>query len=131
MLEESQASELIQMEGIDQEWREILKAVLQYRGIGETGEIRVGGNSTEFYGYLLLLGRLDVVTAEPNWPGFVEFMKTVGVDANGRFAESEVLPFLLSFPFVLSELILTGKAMQAVQVWCEVMGCEADFCQGM
>lgn len=134
MLEEMQAREILQMEGIDEEWREILKAVLQYRGIGEIGEIGepcVGGKSTEFYGYLLLLGRLDLVTAEPNWDGFLEFVKTVGVDVNGSFAESEVLPFLLSFPFVLSELILTGKAMQAVKVWCDVMGCKADFCQGM
>ena len=80
---------------------------------------------------MLLLGRLDLVTAEPNWDGFLEFVKTVGVDVNGSFAESEVLPFLLSFPLVLSELILTGKAMQAVKVWCDVMGCKADFCQGM
>lgn len=68
MLEEMQAREILQMEGIDEEWREILKAVLQYRGIGEIGEIGepcVGGKSTEFYGYLLLLGRLDLVTAEP------------------------------------------------------------------
>lgn len=134
MLEEMQAREILQMEGIDEEWREILKAVLQYRGIREIEEIGepcVGGKSTEFYGYLLLLGRLDLVTAEPNWDGFLEFVKTVGVDVNGSFAESEVLPFLLSFPFVLSELILTGKAMQAVKVWCDVMGCKADFCQGM
>ena len=131
MLEEMQAREILPMEGIDEEWREILKAVLQYRGIGEIGEPCVGGKSTEFYGYLLLLGRLDLVTAEPNWDGFLEFVKTVGVDVNSSFAESEVLPFLLSFPLVLSELILTGKAMQAVKVWCDVMGCKADFCQGM
>ena len=131
MLEETQAREILQMEGIDGKWREILKAVFQYRGIGETGEPCADDQSTEFYGYLLLLGRLDLVTTEPNWPGFLEFVKTVGVHVNDSFAHSEVLPFVLSFPFVLSELILTGKAMQAVAVWCEVMGCKADFCQGM
>ena len=102
MLEEMQAREILQMEGIDEEWREILKAVLQYRGIGEIGEPCVGGKSTEFYGYLLLLGRLDLVTAEPNWDGFLEFVKTVGVDVNGSFAESEVLPSFCPFRWFLA-----------------------------
>lgn len=134
MLEEMQAREILQMEGIDEEWREILKAVLQYRGIGEIGEIGepcVGGEIDRVLRVFASAGTTRSCDGGANWDGFLEFVKTVGVDVNGSFAESEVLPFLLSFPFVLSELILTGKAMQAVKVWCDVMGCKADFCQGM
>ena len=67
-------------------------------------------------------------------------MNTIGMDVNHshplcptetQLENTEVLPFLLSYPFVLCELIMSNHEKEAVRLWCDVLGCQADLVQGM
>lgn len=97
-------------------------------------------DSSDSVFFLLILDEFDSLLKEENYPLFVQFMKETGIEVNKSYhlcpsetslANSDALPFLLSYPFVLCELIMSKRIKEAVRLWCDVLGCQADFCQGM
>ena len=71
------------------------------------------------------------------WPLFLEYIQQFSIYVNQPVPglpwmdQHPVLPFVLSFPYILAMLVRMGNAEKAVRIWKEVMGCETDFAMGM
>ena len=90
--------------------------------------------------FLLILDQFDILLQDENYPFFVRFMKEIGIEVNNshplcptetHLENANALPFLLSYPFVLCELVMSNRVKEAVRLWCDVLGCQADLVQGM
>ena len=71
------------------------------------------------------------------WPLFLQYIQQFSVNVNQPVPgllwmdQQPVLPFVLSFPYILAVLVRMGNAEKAVRIWKEVVGCETDFVMGM
>ena len=73
----------------------------------------------------------------PLWPLFLQYIQQCSVNVNQPvpglpwIGQQPVLPYVLSFPYILAMLVRMGNADKAVRIWKEVMGCETSFVVGM
>ena len=133
-----QANSLLDSHNFVREQRISLSELLYKRGLIDkpiTEQVVITSFSN--IAYLILENRLDLLFLPQNRKIVLDFLQQIGMNVNESFPilcgkeSMDVLPFCFSLQFLLAMAIEQDFAVEAVEMWMMIIGCQCDFVNGM